>query len=59
MPRFADVVESTVETLSRNPRAKVDEERVIQASQLVRFLPNISRIVKAATLDWRIRGRAY
>lgn len=35
MPRFADVVESTVETLSRNPRAKVDEESVIQTSQLV------------------------
>ena len=35
MPRFADVVESTVETLSLNPRAKVDEESVIQASRLV------------------------
>ncbi|CAB4026103.1 catenin alpha-2-like [Paramuricea clavata] len=35
IPRFADVVESTVETLSQNPRAKIDEERVIQTSQLV------------------------
>ncbi|XP_028414979.1 catenin alpha-2-like [Dendronephthya gigantea] len=35
IPRFADVVESTVETLSQNPRARIDEERVIQTSQLV------------------------
>ena len=35
MPRFADVVESTVETLSHDPRANIDEESVIQACQLV------------------------
>ena len=35
IPRFADIVESTVETLSQNPRAKIDEEGVIQTSQLV------------------------
>ena len=35
IPRFADVVESTVETLSQNPRARIDEEKVIHTSQLV------------------------